>query len=65
MEWFLFEQAVLEFVKYFPEETQRKPFFYHSIRVWVFCGISDTLKKYKLLDFYMIHLKIPVFQKIL
>lgn len=36
MEWFLFEQAVLEFVKYFPEETQRKPFFYHSIRVWVF-----------------------------
>ena len=36
MEWFLFKQAVLEFVKYFPEETQRKPFFYHSIRVWVF-----------------------------
>ena len=36
MEWFLFEKAVLEFVKYFPEETQRKPFFYHSIRVWVF-----------------------------
>lgn len=36
MEWFLFEQAVLEFVKYFPEETQRKPFFHHSIRVWVF-----------------------------
>lgn len=36
MEWFLFEQAVLEFVKNFPEETQRKPFFYHSIRVWVF-----------------------------
>ena len=36
MEWFLFEQAVLEFVKYFPEETQRKPFFYRSIRVWVF-----------------------------
>ena len=26
MEWFLFEQAILEFVKYFPEETQRKPF---------------------------------------
>ena len=36
MEWFLFEKAVLEFIKYFPEETQRKPFFYHSIRVWVF-----------------------------
>lgn len=36
MEWFLFEKAVLEFAKYFPEETQRKPFFYHSIRVWVF-----------------------------
>ena len=36
MEWFLFEQAVLEFVKYFPEETQRKHFFYHPIRVWVF-----------------------------
>ena len=36
MEWFLFEKAVLEFVKNFPEETQRKPFFYHSIRVWVF-----------------------------
>ena len=27
MEWFLFEKAVLEFVKNFPEETQRKPFF--------------------------------------
>ena len=36
MEWFLFEKAVLEFAKYFPEETQRKSFFYHSIRVWVF-----------------------------
>ena len=36
MEWFLFEKAVLEFAKYFPDEAQRKPFFYHSIRVWVF-----------------------------
>ena len=47
MEWFLFEQAVLEFVKYFPEETQRKPFFYHSIRVWVFLwnqGYSEEIQ---------------------
>ena len=36
MEWFLFEKAVLEFAKYFPKESQKKPFFYHSIRVWVF-----------------------------
>lgn len=36
MEWFLFEKAVLEFTKYFPKEYQKKPFFYHSIRVWVF-----------------------------
>ena len=47
MEWFLFEKAVLEFVKYFPEETQRKPFFYHSIRVWVFLwnqGYSEEIQ---------------------
>lgn len=36
MQWFLFEKAILEFAKYFPKEPQKKPFFYHSIRVWTF-----------------------------
>lgn len=41
MEWFLFEKALLEFAKYFPEEKQMKPFFYHSVRVWTFLWNLD------------------------
>jgi len=47
MEWFIFERAVLEFTKYFPKEYQKKPFFYHSIRVWVFLwnqGYSEEIQ---------------------
>ena len=47
MEWFIFERAVLEFAKYFPKESQKKPFFYHSIRVWVFLwnqGYSEEIQ---------------------
>ncbi|MBF0913800.1 HD domain-containing protein [Candidatus Gracilibacteria bacterium] len=47
MEGFLFEKAVLEFAKYFPKESQKKPFFYHSIRVGVFLwnqGYSEEIQ---------------------
>jgi (p)ppGpp synthase/HD superfamily hydrolase len=36
MNWFKFEKALRLLHKYYPENDQKKPSLYHSVRVWVY-----------------------------
>ncbi len=36
MTWFKFEGALRDLVEYYPEEDQKKPSLFHSIRVWTY-----------------------------
>ena len=54
MEWFEFEKALRLLLSYSIEEEAKKPYIFHSVRVWTYLyNKIDILKKFKLLDYCM------------